>query len=96
MFAPQTFFKNKKMDRGIVTKRGALLQQIFSFALCLRWTLLPKECYGDWVSSRESNTQPSNWEADTFPLGYHSPSITQYQFFGCLTSVPSPRGPLVG
>ena len=32
------------------------------------WTLLPKECYGSWLSGRGSSTQPSNWEADTLPL----------------------------
>ena len=36
----------------------------------LRWTLLPKECYGDSFSDRRSNTQPFNWEADTLSLNY--------------------------
>ena len=30
----------------------------------LGWTLLPKERYGDSLSGRGSNTQPSDWEAD--------------------------------
>ena len=34
----------------------------------LRWTLLPKEHYGESLSGRGSNTQPSNWETDTLPL----------------------------
>jgi len=34
----------------------------------LRWTLLPKERYGNSLSGRGSNTQPFNWEADTLPL----------------------------
>jgi len=36
----------------------------------LRWTLLPKEHYGNSLSGRGSKTQPSNWEADTLPLSY--------------------------
>jgi len=28
----------------------------------LGWTLLPKERYGDLLSGRGSNDQPSNWE----------------------------------
>jgi len=35
-----------------------------------RWTFLPKERYGDTLSGRGSNIQPSNWEADTLPLHY--------------------------
>jgi len=31
-----------------------------------RWTLLPKERYGNSLSRRGSNTQPSNWEVGTF------------------------------
>jgi len=31
----------------------------------LRWTLLPKERYGNSLSGCGSNDQPSNWEADT-------------------------------
>jgi len=31
----------------------------------LRWTLLPKERYGNSLSGRGSNTQASNWEVDT-------------------------------
>jgi len=34
----------------------------------LRWTLLPKEHYGNSLSGCGLNTQPSNWEADTLPL----------------------------
>ena len=34
----------------------------------LRWTLLPKESYGNSLSGCASNTQPSNWKADTLPL----------------------------
>jgi len=40
------------------------------FCLLLRWTLLPKEHYGGSVNGCGSNTQPSNWEADTLPLSY--------------------------
>jgi len=40
----------------------------------LRWTLLPKERYGDSVSVGESVTQPSNSEVDTTIELYHSPS----------------------
>ena len=29
----------------------------------LKWTLLPKERYGNLLSGRGSNTQPSMWEA---------------------------------
>jgi len=36
----------------------------------LRWTLLPKERYGNSLNGRGSNTQPSNWEADTLSLSY--------------------------
>jgi len=36
----------------------------------LRWTLLPKERYGNSLSGRGSNTQPSRREADTLPLSY--------------------------
>ena len=36
----------------------------------LRWTLLPKERYGNSLSGCGSTTQPSNWEADTLPLSY--------------------------
>jgi len=31
----------------------------------LRWTLLPKERYGDSLSGRGSNTQPSNWDVES-------------------------------
>jgi len=31
----------------------------------LRWTLTPKERYGNSLSGCGSNTQPSDWEADT-------------------------------
>jgi len=46
----------------------------------LRWTLLLKERYGNWLSGHGSNTQPSSWEADTLrtpnlPLG----RVTLYQ-----------------
>jgi len=33
----------------------------------LRWTLLPKERYGNSIIGRASNTQTSNWEVDTAP-----------------------------
>ena len=36
----------------------------------LRWTLLLKKRYGNSLSGCGSNTQPSNWEADTLPLSY--------------------------
>jgi len=40
----------------------------------LRWTLLPKERYGESLfSGRGSNTQPSNWEADTILPSYRRP-----------------------
>jgi len=38
----------------------------------LKWTLLPKERYGKSLSGRGSNTQPSNWQADT-SLSYYLP-----------------------
>jgi len=34
----------------------------------LRWTLLPKERYGEPLRGRGSSAQPSSWEADTLPL----------------------------
>ena len=39
----------------------------------LRWTVLPKERYGNFLNGRGSNTQPSNWEGDTLPLSYCRP-----------------------
>ena len=36
----------------------------------LRRTLLSKERYGNLLSGCGSNTQPSNWEADTLPVSY--------------------------
>jgi len=36
----------------------------------LRWTLLPKERYGNSLGGSRSNTQTSDWEADTSPLSY--------------------------
>ena len=39
----------------------------------LRWTILPKERYGDSLSAGESDTQPSSWEVDTVPLSYRRP-----------------------
>jgi len=41
----------------------------------LRWTLLPKERHGDSLSGRESNTQPSNWEATPLSYRHHIFSI---------------------
>ena len=32
-----------------------------------------RHCYGNSLSCRGSNTQPSNWEADTSPLGHCRP-----------------------
>jgi len=50
------------------------------FELCflpgrLRWIPLTKERYGNSLSGCGSNTQPSNWEADTFLLNYCSPQL---------------------
>jgi len=36
----------------------------------LRWTLLPKECYGDPLSGCVVDWTPNPWEADTLPLSY--------------------------
>ena len=41
----------------------------------LRWTLLPKDCYGHSLSCHGSNTQPFNWKAGTLPLGYRRPQL---------------------
>ena len=41
-----------------------------------RPTILAKEHYGESLSVCELDTQPSNWEADTLPLGYHRRSET--------------------
>ena len=41
----------------------------------LRWTLLPKERYGDSLSGRGSNTRPSNWEVDILPPSYCRPKV---------------------
>jgi len=49
---------------------GRLKPEIFFLHGRLRWTLLLKERYGDSFCGRGSNTQPSNWEADTLPQGY--------------------------
>jgi len=35
-----------------------------------RVTILPKEHHGESLSVCELDTEPSNWEADTLPLGY--------------------------
>jgi len=35
----------------------------------LRRTILPKEHHGESLSGFELDTQPSNWEANTLPLG---------------------------
>jgi len=35
-----------------------------------RLTILPKDHHGESLSVCELDTQPSNWEADTLPLGY--------------------------
>ena len=35
-----------------------------------RLTILPKEHHGESLSVCELDTQPSNWEEDTLPLGY--------------------------
>jgi len=40
----------------------------------LRRTILPKEHHGESLSVCELDTQPSNWEADTLPLGYRRPN----------------------
>jgi len=40
----------------------------------LRRTILPKKRYGDSLRVGESDTQPSNWEADTLPLSSRRPS----------------------
>jgi len=40
----------------------------------LRWTLLPRARYGDWLCGRGSNIQPSSWEADTPLLSYRRPA----------------------
>jgi len=42
----------------------------------LKWTLLPKERYGNSHSGCGSNTQPSIWESDTLPLNYCRPWST--------------------
>ena len=39
----------------------------------LRRALLPEERNGDALSGRESNTQPSNWEADALLLSSSPP-----------------------
>ena len=36
--------------------------------------ILPKEHHGESLSVCELDTQPSTWEADTLPLGYHRPN----------------------
>jgi len=41
-----------------------------------RLMILPKEHYGESLSVCELDTQPSNWEADALPLGYHRRSET--------------------
>ena len=55
----------------------------------LRWTLLPKERYGDSLSCGW-NTQPSTWAADTLPLSYRRPQVDneiKAKFLGSLTVV---------
>jgi len=42
----------------------------------LKWALLPKERFGDSLSGRGSNVQPSNWEADILPLINRYPIAT--------------------
>jgi len=39
----------------------------------LRWTLFPKERYGNSLSGCRSNTQPSNWEPDTLARTIDAP-----------------------
>jgi len=39
-----------------------------------RLMIFPKEHHGESLSVCELDTQPSNWEADTLPLGYRRPS----------------------
>jgi len=41
----------------------------------LRWTLLPKEHYGNSLSGYGSNTQLYNWGADNLPLSYAAPNV---------------------
>jgi len=44
--------------------------EIYFLQRPLMWTLLPKERYGNSLSGRWSNNQPSNWESVTLLLSY--------------------------
>lgn len=41
----------------------------------LRWTILPKVRYSEWLSGRTWNTQPSIREADALPLSSSCPNL---------------------
>jgi len=49
----------------------------------LRWTILPKERYGESLSGRGSNTQPSNCEADIYQWSFAAPPI----LFSLMTAI---------
>jgi len=53
---------------------GMTTPQIYFLPGQLRRTILPKGHYGESLSVFELDTQPSNWEEDTLPLGYRRPN----------------------
>jgi len=57
----------------------------------LRWNLLPKERYGDSLSGRGSNSQPSRWEAETLPLSYHRPDSVHSKWHNTCFNNPNFR-----
>jgi len=61
---------------------GMPTPEICFFLGQLKRTILPKERYGDSLSVGESETQPSNCEADTLPLGYRRPTEIPAQVLG--------------
>ena len=67
----------------LVTANGRPKPELCFLPGRLRWTLLPKEHYSNSLSGCGSNTQPSNWEADTLPLNYCRASMAQWQSKTC-------------
>jgi len=64
----------KKCFFIILATAASGMTEICYFPGKLRRRILPKGCYGDSPSAGESDTQPSNCEANTLLLSYSRPN----------------------